>query len=305
MVGLGSLPDVKCPFQVDLHNRPMAALDSACAGIVSVQGLPAYNLRQGLVEPLKIFRWCCPGEEVRRHVSKYIHKWKNLEQLFMKIRPSCFVEIISEISHNCKNFTGLTARSYITDSDAKAIVEFLPKIKYLDLSNSFVSKDILPIILDGCEELEEFYVRNCTAFEVDDEILKKASRLKVFKYDGSETCVDHFSRLFVHVREQIAIILSNYLTDDSSDDDSGKAFPRVILELLGQDGSTLFGNAQKRMTSEVYQAPLTKHAYNNVGRVSIIDGVNLVSAKVFHASNDESYGLTVHNGRIIVNCYVT
>ncbi|XP_058102119.1 F-box/LRR-repeat protein At3g48880-like isoform X2 [Magnolia sinica] len=168
---------------------------------------------------LKVFRWRCPSEEVMKHFAKYIHKWKDLEQLFMKISPSSFTEVIMEISCHCKNFKVFGTSSYITELAAKAIVTFLPKIKYLDLSHSFMSKEILLIILDGCKDLEEFYVKNCIAFEADDEILRKASHLKVFEYEGSEIRVDQFNRLFVQVREQIIMILSNYLPDDSSDED--------------------------------------------------------------------------------------
>jgi hypothetical protein len=68
--------------------------------------------------------------------------------------------------------------------EASAIVTLLQKIRYLDLSDGYVEKEILLKVLQGCKELVHLDVSKCFALKVDDEIVKLASSNSTFKYFG-------------------------------------------------------------------------------------------------------------------------
>lgn len=101
----------------------------------------------------------------------------------MRDKPDPFIEIVKEISSHCKKLVGLQVCGVFCVEEVAAIPAFLPKLKYLCLIGSRVSKDGLITVLKGSIELEELHVEECVELEVDDEVLKHASHIKSFKYD--------------------------------------------------------------------------------------------------------------------------
>lgn len=126
-----------------------------------------------------------------RHIPEIMGRWKELELLDMGFKPSSFVPILEQISLNCKSFVGLQMYGCVHKEDALAIVTHLPKLKYLAMKGSFLGKEELLVILDGCRELEELDVTRCTGFDVDDEILRMASGIKTFEHKGSKLHDDY------------------------------------------------------------------------------------------------------------------
>ncbi|WOK99537.1 F-box/LRR-repeat protein [Canna indica] len=110
----------------------------------------------------------------------------------MESKPSSFSEMVRQISLNCKNFSGLRMAGSVEAEDVSAIVTCLPMIKHLSLSKSYLAKEQLLGILNGCRELESVSVRDCIGFEADDEeILRKASGIKAFECEGSKLLDDY------------------------------------------------------------------------------------------------------------------
>ncbi|XP_043705134.1 putative F-box/LRR-repeat protein 22 [Telopea speciosissima] len=76
--------------------------------------------------------------------------------------------------------------NFVGDKEASAIANILPNIKYLRLKETSLPRESLKIILQGCRELVLLDARNCIGFEAeDDEILKMASHIKTFMFQGS------------------------------------------------------------------------------------------------------------------------
>ncbi|XP_010274488.1 PREDICTED: F-box/LRR-repeat protein At3g48880-like [Nelumbo nucifera] len=103
-------------------------------------------------------------------------KFKDLRGLTLGLLPNCLEEFLTDVGLNCKKFESLTMSGPINSEDALAIVTHLPTIKSLHLRGSRLLREDLKIILEGCKELCLLDVRDCVGFEVDDEILKLASR---------------------------------------------------------------------------------------------------------------------------------
>lgn len=116
-------------------------------------------------------------------IPNLISKWENLEHLILE--RDFEIPIIAKISIHCKNFHSLTVkRARMGKVEASAIVTLLPKIRYLDLSDGYIEKEILLKVLQGCKELVHLDVSKCFALKVDDEIVKLASSNSTFKYFG-------------------------------------------------------------------------------------------------------------------------
>ncbi|XP_043705132.1 F-box/LRR-repeat protein At3g48880-like [Telopea speciosissima] len=119
-------------------------------------------------------------------IQELISKWKDLQQLFLGDTEFSFKEILIQISLNCKNFNGLSAKGYVGNKEASAIATLLPNINYLWLKETTLPLESLKMILLGCRELVLLDARNCEGFEAeDDEILKMASHIKTFMTEGS------------------------------------------------------------------------------------------------------------------------
>ncbi|KAA8545072.1 hypothetical protein F0562_019829 [Nyssa sinensis] len=136
-------------------------------------------------------------------IVSLIRKWRNLEVLGLE-SVICLEEILTQINLHCNNFVGLdvttTARfgkdkAYtwfhvgrvpILKQHASAVVTLLPNIKHLILRHAILERENLVMILQGCKQLEYFDARHCLGFEADDdEILKLASHIKTFMFEGS------------------------------------------------------------------------------------------------------------------------
>ncbi|KAJ6827841.1 F-box/LRR-repeat protein-like [Iris pallida] len=138
---------------------------------------------------LKIVVLCSLKLEDEVHLPKLVGKWKELELLEMVSNPSSFSELAGEIRLNCKNFSGLKM-SGVKKEDASAIVNHLPKLKYLNLNRSYLPKETLLAIMKGCEDLERLSAKQCIGFEADREVLDMAARIKSFEHVGSKLTLD-------------------------------------------------------------------------------------------------------------------
>lgn len=117
-------------------------------------------------------------------MPELVEKWKGLEQLQMELKPSSLVDMITRISLGSKRFCSLRMAGSIKNEDATAIVKHLPGIKHLNLSKSYLPREQLLDLINGCRELQSLIVDNCVGFEVDAEIFKKASGIKLFRHEG-------------------------------------------------------------------------------------------------------------------------
>lgn len=127
-------------------------------------------------------------------VSDLLVKWKSLEVLKLDMCRH-LVQVIGNISLNCKNFVELSVtNSYVDQEVAIAIVSNLSTIKRLVLDKTKLEKVNLELILKGCKELELLHVRDCIGFDEDDEeILMFASGIKDFQCKGSRTKIYNYS----------------------------------------------------------------------------------------------------------------
>lgn len=126
-----------------------------------------------------------PSQEVTI-IPKLLSNWKNLETLDFG-RGSHSGKALAKISLHC-NITKLAARGTNVGSEvASAIVNSLPKLKYLVLEGStFYKQEYLVLILLGCKEIVHLDVRNCIGFDKNDvEILELASHIPAFMCEGS------------------------------------------------------------------------------------------------------------------------
>ncbi|KAJ6797898.1 F-box/LRR-repeat protein-like [Iris pallida] len=127
--------------------------------------------------------------EDRDHISELAGKWTELEHLEMAANPSTFPELASEINLHCRNFSGLKMAG-LRMKDAMAIVNHLPNLKYLNLSNSYISKGTLLLMMNGCKEIEVLTVKHCIGFEADGEVREAAAHIGVFNHEGSKLTND-------------------------------------------------------------------------------------------------------------------
>lgn len=121
-------------------------------------------------------------------IPNLISKWKSLTHLQFESKPSNFSEVAAAISRNCKDFQELAIpSSSIKKEDASAIATYLPKLRSLDLSRSFVSKAELMAVVEGCGELARLSARDCVGFEADDEeIVGRGRGIRVLEVEGSK-----------------------------------------------------------------------------------------------------------------------
>ncbi|KAH7656096.1 RNI-like protein [Dioscorea alata] len=125
-------------------------------------------------------------------IPEFIGGFKELEYLEMQCKPGCFLELVKEINLKCRNLVGISMAGYVKHEDALAMVNLIPKLKYLNMSKSYMEKESLMVIVNGCRYLERLEVKGCFALEVDDEILRRASYIKTFKYEGCRTAQEYF-----------------------------------------------------------------------------------------------------------------
>ncbi|XP_020595076.1 F-box/LRR-repeat protein At3g48880-like, partial [Phalaenopsis equestris] len=110
--------------------------------------------------------------------------WKEMEALEMIWKPISFLKMLEQIMIHCPNFHELNLCGFLNGKDAQAMIRCLPKLKRLLMSASFLRKDDLVMILDGCKDLEEVDVSRCRGLDVDDVLLKKAAKLSKFEFQG-------------------------------------------------------------------------------------------------------------------------
>ncbi|CAH8392182.1 unnamed protein product [Eruca vesicaria subsp. sativa] len=132
-------------------------------------------------------------------ICKAIRLWKNLESLTMP-RIANPLYLLTEIAKNCKNFKELKIMGPFEIVFADTIISCLPNLKTLSLRCSAIKREALIKILDGLPNLEVLNIshsylvefsagqpqQKVIVRELDEVILKKASRLKRFL-----TCMEH------------------------------------------------------------------------------------------------------------------
>ncbi|KAK8964568.1 hypothetical protein KSP40_PGU018043 [Platanthera guangdongensis] len=127
-------------------------------------------------------------------ISELVCNWKDLERLEMESRPLNFPELVKKMSIYCKKISEIAVSGEVREEDAAAIASYLPKLKKLDLSDSYLTKKDLFVIVRGCRELDELNVNGCFGFEEDDkEIKSKVSGIRNFKSQGCKLyCEDAY-----------------------------------------------------------------------------------------------------------------
>ncbi|XP_023747725.1 F-box/LRR-repeat protein At3g48880 isoform X2 [Lactuca sativa] len=118
-------------------------------------------------------------------VSNSICNWKDLEALQIASLIG-LKKTIANISKHCRKFNHLSIYVPLLDEDvALAIASQLPHLKTLDLRFSVIERNALIMILKGCQELEQLDVSKFKGVAGDHEIQELASRICVFKHEGS------------------------------------------------------------------------------------------------------------------------
>ncbi|KAF5189788.1 F-box protein fbw2, partial [Thalictrum thalictroides] len=146
-------------------------------------------------------------------------KLENLEVLDLGSLAPYMKYILAAISHHCKNFSSLTLAGVLYKKQARAIVDLVPKIKYLDISDSILSGSTLMYILSGCKDLVLLDARRCQGFDAKDpDIVKMASHIKTFLTNGSTKSIDEFNSLNIVNNDEIEDE-DNDDEDDSEDTD--------------------------------------------------------------------------------------
>lgn len=103
-------------------------------------------------------------------------KLKNLEFLGIgSTRSDWIVGIFELIGVHLPNFSSLWVTSWHIDDNVASAIVALPKLKHLYMNEAELSKENLLLIMRGCRELVCMYVRDCTAFDEDDEEILKLS----------------------------------------------------------------------------------------------------------------------------------
>ncbi|PKA61965.1 F-box/LRR-repeat protein [Apostasia shenzhenica] len=140
-----------------------------------------------------------PGASLRQDLLSASVEWKLMEILEMTWKPSCFVEILEEIGGNCPSFLGLHLCGAFESSEATALARCLPGLRILVMSASFLPREALMAILEGCRELEVLDVSRCRGFRAEDrEVLRKASGIGWFECRGSEVEDDRLNVHYAH-----------------------------------------------------------------------------------------------------------
>ncbi|MCD9646911.1 hypothetical protein HAX54_037162 [Datura stramonium] len=136
-------------------------------------------------------------------ICRAIRMWKDLESLTMPtIEDPQYV--LMEIARSCKNFAELKIMGPCDVLFASRLVGFLPNLKVLSVRCTVLPKPALVIILEGLKKLQVLNISHCVITEdlpppppaplenlaeLDESILKKASRLCKFLTCMSDSCI--------------------------------------------------------------------------------------------------------------------
>lgn len=132
-----------------------------------------------------------------KQLPELMGRWKEMETLEMAWKPISFLQMLEQIGHFCPNFSGLNLCGFFNGRDAEAMTRCLPRLKTLLMSASFLRREDLLLILEGCKELEEVDVSRCRGLDVDEGLLRRASKMKRFSCEGCKPedsyVVNHYS----------------------------------------------------------------------------------------------------------------
>ncbi|KAH0764828.1 hypothetical protein KY285_000699 [Solanum tuberosum] len=137
----------------------------------------------------------------KQTICSAFHEWKDLESLTMpSLEKPAYV--IKKIGMSCKKNSELKIMTPCDILFASALVSFLPNLKVLRVRCTELSKPALVILLEGLKKLKVLNISHCIIteylpppapmkilIELDESILKKASRLEKFLTCMSDSCI--------------------------------------------------------------------------------------------------------------------
>ncbi|XP_004234380.1 F-box/LRR-repeat protein At3g48880 [Solanum lycopersicum] len=137
----------------------------------------------------------------KRTICSAFQEWKDLESLTMpSLEEPAYV--IEKIGRSCKKISELKIMDPCDVLLASALVAFLPNLKVLSVRCTELPKYALVILLEGLKKLKVLNISHCIITEdlpppapmkilteLDESILKKASRLDKFLTCMSGSCI--------------------------------------------------------------------------------------------------------------------
>ncbi|KAJ1294436.1 hypothetical protein BS78_01G146500 [Paspalum vaginatum] len=122
-----------------------------------------------------------------------VARWPLLEHLELDAKPAgaAFPALAAQLARHCRGFVSLRTSGAVTAEDAEALARCLPGLRALCLDGSYLPRDHLLTVLDGCRGLREFSARGCVGFdEKDGEVLARGARIPRFDVAGSTLALD-------------------------------------------------------------------------------------------------------------------
>ncbi|XP_020591455.1 F-box/LRR-repeat protein At3g48880-like isoform X3 [Phalaenopsis equestris] len=94
-------------------------------------------------------------------------------------------QVLQHVSQCCVNFIELKVFSDTMDETMASIIcECLPRLQKLEITECVMSRGAILTLLDGLKELEYLDVSGYEISGITSEVIKKAARLKVFRWDS-------------------------------------------------------------------------------------------------------------------------
>lgn len=173
---------VKFPLTISLEG--LAYVAEKCPALESVI-LASFDLE---CECLDV---CVCDDNLRNALSSLVTQWKDLKFVSLCTMIPYFREILAQVRLHCTELVGLTILDGICLEQDFQDISMLSNIKYLKIfTTTDIERDGLILLLGGCKQLEELDVCGCVGFDPDDEeIMKMASHIKLFKAEGSNPCL--------------------------------------------------------------------------------------------------------------------
>ncbi|WOL07011.1 hypothetical protein Cni_G15746 [Canna indica] len=156
---------------------------------VSLQGLAYASIKCPRLKTLALPDNLMLEDDLR--VPEFMGRWKDLEKLEMETKPSSFLETVAEIGRHCGKFSRLKVRGLIGKEDARAIANWLPELKQLELNRSYLTKEEVAVIVSGCRKLERLSVRDCLGLQADEEVRRLAAGVEWFEHEGCRLLDEH------------------------------------------------------------------------------------------------------------------
>ncbi|KAG0481519.1 hypothetical protein HPP92_012377 [Vanilla planifolia] len=93
--------------------------------------------------------------------------------------------VLQHVNQCCSNFTELKVFTDTMDAAMAAVIcESLPSLQKLEITDCLISRDAVLILLDGLKQLSHLDISGYEISGITSEVIKKASKLKVFRWDS-------------------------------------------------------------------------------------------------------------------------